>query len=228
MDVDPTSEEGLAGATEQLLTTTRSVRRGLDLSRPVDLTVVEDCLRIAVQAPNGGNLQAWRFLVITSEPTRAALAEVYRRAFARYREEVLPGIRPGAADEAGRRRTLESAEHLAATLHLVPVHVIPCQLRAPLRPLDAPEQYRQASFYASIYPAVWSFQLALRSRGLASTLTTLHLMYADEIASRLRIPRRVVQCALLPVAHLRGAPPTTPALRRPLHEVVYRETWGLR
>ena len=217
----------LSGPTDRALTTTRSVRRHLDLERPVDPHTVAECLRVATCAPNGGNLQAWRFIVVTDPDVRAGLAAVYRRAFAVYRDGVLAGIRPGRPDETARQRTLASAEHLAAVLDRVPVHVVPCQILTPVHPDDAPAHYRDASAAASVYPAVWSLQVALRTRGLASVLTTLHLRHEDEAAAILGIPRRVRQYGLVAVAH-RSGPEAGPPPRRPLADVVFLDRWGAR
>lgn len=198
------------GTVDHLLSTTRAVRKRLDLTRPVPPEVIEECLRLAVQAPTGSNRQGWRWVVVTDAAKRAALADMYRRAFGPY-------IAAGG-DERPKTRVAESAIWLAEHLHEVPVHVIPCIE-------DYTKGNAHAGVYASIFPAVWSFQLALRSRGLGSTLTSLHLVHADEAAALLRIPDGFIQAALLPVAYFTGDD-FKPAKRRPVGELTYWDEWG--
>ena len=202
---------------DHLLTTTRSVRRRLDLVRDVGPEVIEECLRLAVQAPTGGNSQGWRWLVVTDPDLRAALAELYRRSA----EPYFAASESGAptADDTGRR-ILDSARYLSQHLHEVPVHVVPCCYGRGL--VDA--NIAAAGLYGSIYPAVWSFQLALRSRGLGSVLTTLHLAYEREAADLLGIPEGVVQVGLLPVAYFTGDD-FRPGKRRPAEQVTYWNAW---
>jgi nitroreductase len=193
---------------DHLLSTTRAVRKRLDLTRPVPRPVIEECLRLAVQAPTGSNRQGWGWLVVTDEAKRAALADMYRRSFGPYMSR--------ATGERGR--VAQSAVWLAERLEQVPVHVIPC-----IR--DHTGGASGSGLWASIYPAVWSFQLALRSRGLGSVLTTLHLAYEEEAAALLGIPDGVAQAGLLPVAFYTGDD-FKPAKRRPVEEVTYWEEWG--
>jgi nitroreductase len=205
--------------TDRLLTTTRAVRKRLDLGRPVPREVVLDCLRVATQAPTGGNTQRWRWLVVDDPSVRAGLAELYRRSSGPY----LSAGR-SAIEQSGRRdmdRILDSSDYLADHLHEVPVHVIPCLLdRLPERAsvMDS------AGYYGSILPAVWSFMLALRSRGLGSAWTTLHLAYEREAGELLGIPDTVTQVALIPVAYYTGED-FKPAQRRPAEEITYWNGW---
>jgi nitroreductase len=194
---------------DHLLATTRAVRRRLDLTRPVPAEVIEECLRLAVQAPTGSNRQGWRWVVVTDPAKRAALAELYRHAFGPY-------ISSGG--DAPRTRVADSAIWLAERLQDVPVHVIPCIE-------DYTKGNPHAGVYASIYPAVWSFQLALRSRGLGTVLTTLHLMHEREAAALLGIPNGVIQAGLLPVAYYTGED-FQPAKRRPVEGMTYWDQWG--
>jgi nitroreductase len=206
--------------TDRLLTTTRAVRRRLDLTRPVEREVVLDCLRIAVQAPTGGNRQGWRWLVVDDAETRAGLAELYRRSF----EPYIASRRSELPDEQADDPIITSSSYLSDHLHEVPVHVIPIGLgRLPENASVA----ETASFYGSILPAVWSFQLALRSRGLGSTLTTLHLVYEKEASELLSMPNTVTQMALIPVAYYSGTD-FRPAERRPIEEVTYFNRWRQR
>ena len=206
--------------TDRLLTTTRAVRRRLDLDRPVSRQVVLDCLRIANQAPSGGNSQPWRWLVIDDPDVRADLAEIYRVGYGPYIEMQKAAIvaAGGDADSA----ILRSSDELAARLQDVPVLVIPCLLtRLPERPSSADT----AGFYGSIVPAVWSFMLALRSRGLGSVYTTLHLQEERAAAELLGIPETVTQVALLPVAYTKGDE-FKAADRRPVEQVTYLNRWS--
>jgi nitroreductase len=205
--------------TDRLLTTTRAVRRRLDLARPVEREVILECLRIATQAPSGANTQPGRWLVVDDPALRARVAEVYRRGFEPYRAAQVEALvaRGGDADHP----ILRSSDHLAAHLHEVPVLVIPCLLtRLP----ETPSVADTAGFYGSILPAVWSFMLALRSRGLGSAFTTLHLQHEDEAASILGIPDTVTQVALIPVAYTTDGE-FRPADRRPVDEVTYWNAW---
>lgn len=206
--------------TDKLLTTTRSVRKRLDLTRPVPLDVVMDCLRIAVQAPSGGNSQPWRWLVIDDADTRQAIAKLYSRNHDPYM-----AMNRAAAEQAGtlaeRSAIMDSSQYLSDHLAEVPVFVIPCLLSR-LGP-DATVA-ETAGFYGSILPAVWNFMLALRSRGLGSAYTTLHLPSEEEAASVLGIPPTVTQVALIPVAYYTGDD-FKPAQRRPVEEIVYLNRW---
>jgi len=194
---------------DHLLSTTRAVRKRLDLTRSVPPEIIDDCLRLAVQAPTGSNRQGWRWVVVTDTDKRATLAELYGRTFATY-----------IAQSRGEQmsRVAESAVWLADHLHDVPVHVIPCIE-------DYTKGNAHAGIFGSIYPAVWSFQLALRSRGLGSVLTTLHLPYEREAAELLGIPDGMLQVGLVPVAYFTGDD-FKPAKRRPVEELTYWDEWG--
>jgi nitroreductase len=208
--------------TDRLLTTTRAVRRRLDLDRPVEREVVLDCLRIATQAPSGGNTQPWRWLVVDDPEVRAGLAELYRKGYGPYIEMQKAAVRAAGGDDDSP--ILRSSDYLAEHLHEVPVHVIPCLLtRLPERPSPADT----AGFYGSILPAVWSFQLALRSRGLGSAFTTLHLHHERKAAGLLGIPNTVTMTCLLPVAYTTGGD-FRPADRKPVEAVTYWNAWKQR
>jgi nitroreductase len=209
--------------TDRLLTTTRAVRRRLDLDRPVERGVVLDCLRIATQAPSGGNSQPWRWLVVDEPDLIGALADQYRVAYGPYLEMQRAAI--AARDGNLDHPVLRSSDFLAGHLHEVPLMVIPCLLAR----LDAtPTVADTAGFYGSILPAVWSFQLALRSRGLGSCFTTLHLHREAEVGELLGIPSTVTQVSLLPVAHTIGIDFKPASDRRPVEAVTYLNRWGAK
>lgn len=203
---------------DEVLSTTRAVRRRLDLSRPVEREVILECLRLAVQAPTGGNTQDWRWLVVTDADKRAAIAELYNSAGAEYLANAAK-----AADDPQTRRVYESAAALTSILADVPVHVIPCIERR----FDRAPLVVEATAYASIIPAAWSFLLALRSRGLGSVWTTLHLAKEREVAQLLGIPATVTQIALFPVAYTVGTD-FKPAKRPPVEAITSWNTWGAR
>lgn len=182
-----------------------------------------DCLRLATQAPSGGNTQPWRWLVIDDPGLRSAVADLYREGYEPYLEMQRAAI--AARGDDLDHPILKSSDFLAEHLHEVPVMVIPCLLaRLP----DTPTVADTAGFYGSILPAVWSFQLALRSRGLGSTFTTLHLHRESEAAQLLGIPDTVTQAALLPVAYTKGTDFNPAADRKPVEAVTYWNVWGAK
>jgi nitroreductase len=202
---------------DELLATTRSVRKRLDLSRPVGREVLEDCLRLAQQAPTASYAQNWHFVVVTDAEERAALGELWRGVAGPYLER-----RAGAAAaDPTVARISEAVRHLADHIHEVPVHVIPC---VEGRTDGAPAGV-QASRWASIIPAAWSFMLAARARGLGTVWTTFHLRHEREAAAILGIPyERVMQAALIPVAYTVGTA-FKPAARKPLDTLVHWDRW---
>lgn len=198
--------------TDELLSTTRAVRRRLDLERPVERDVLLDCLRLAVQAPTGSNRQGWRWLVVTDDDKKRRLSELYRDGGEGYLRRSTE-----TAEDDQQRRVYSSAMYLLENLHRVPVMVIPCIE-------GRPPEGNAAGFYGSIFPAVWSFQLALRSRGLGSALTTFHLRHEAEAARLLGVPDDVTQVGLLPVAYTKGTD-FHPATRGPVEDITYWDAW---
>jgi nitroreductase len=196
---------------DELLTTTRSVRKRLDLTRPVPLELVKESLEVALQAPTGGNSQGWHWMVVTDPDLRAGLGDYYRRSFEAYRD----GARRAAAayDDADRRATQarvgSSAQYLADHMGEVPVLVLACI---------------EAGLWGSLLPAAWSYQLAARARGLGTAWTTLHLRYEREVAELLGIPPHVRQGVLLPTAYYTGET-FRPASREPLETVLHLDRW---
>ena len=199
---------------DELLSTTRAVRKRLDLTRPVPRELIVECLELAQQAPTGGFAQGWHFVVVTDAGKREALGELFRRVAYPYLEQ-----RQGREGQA--RRIGESARYLADHVHEVPVHVIPCiEGRR-----DGANQMLAASMYGSIIPAAWSFMLAARSRGLGTVWTTFHLGHEREAAEILGIPYDdVVQVALIPVAYTLGID-FRPGPRRPLDTMAHWDRW---
>jgi nitroreductase len=202
---------------DELLATTRSVRRRLDLNRPVEREVLEECLRLAQQAPTASYAQNWHFVVVTDPERRAALGELWRSVAGPYLE------RRAAAATADERvaRISEAVRYLADHIHEVPVHVVPCvEGRTDHAPVVT-----QASRWGSIIPAAWSFMLAARSRGLGTVWTTFHLRHEREAARILGIPfDTIMQVALIPVAHTVGTD-FRPAARAPLDTMVHWDRW---
>jgi nitroreductase len=177
---------------DELLSTTRAVRKRLDLTRPVERGLLEECLDLALQAPTGGNAQGWHFLLVTDADRKQALAGLYRKS----KQENDPASVP-----PGHERLMDASAYLASHLHEVPVLVIPC---IEGRTEDLPFM-QQAVTWGSILPATWSFMLAARSRGLGTAWTSLHLAYERDAAAVLGIPyEQVMQVALIPVAHTIG------------------------
>jgi nitroreductase len=155
-----------------------------------------ECLELAVQAPTASNTQTWRWIVVDDADKRAAIAELYRTSFLAYNSQRKPGL------DAQTERVIDSALWLAENFARVPVFVIPC-VEGRVTPESPLPQI--AAVFGSIYPAMWSFQLALRARGLGSALTTLHLIHEKAVAELLSVPHSVMQVALLPVAYTKGA-----------------------
>lgn len=201
---------------DELLSTTRAVRKRLDLTRPVSREVILECIRLAMQAPTASNAQDWRWVVVTDPDKRAAIADVYRSIGAEYL-----GHAAANATDPQTRRVYRSAQGLTETLAQVPVHVIPCLTE----PIDDSNRLTAASAWASIIPAGWSFLLALRSRGLGSVWTTMHLARERDVAEILGIPTKVTQAALFPVAYTIGTE-FRPAARPPAETITFWDGWG--
>jgi nitroreductase len=207
---------------DELLTTTRAVRKRLDLARPVERELIEECLQVAQQAPTQSNMQNWRFVVVTDPETRAGLADVFRRGLQEYLELPFAVSEPTGdpAVDATNARILDSLGYLVEHLHEVPVHVIPCIGRQPYEgnPFDS-------AWWGSIAPAAWSFMLAARARGLGSVWTSLHLFFEQDAADLLGIPYDdVMQAALIPVAHTIGTD-FRPGTRNPIETFASWDRW---
>jgi nitroreductase len=206
------------GHADALLTTTRAVRKRLDLGRTIPHDLLLDCVRVAAQAPSGGNVQMTRWLFVADAAKRAALGDLYRRAYEPYIAEQKRAI--AASGRTDMEKIVSSSDYLAEHLHEVPVHLIPCALGRP----EGAIQGSVAGFYGSILPAVWSFMLAARARGLGTAWTTLHLAYEQEAAELLGIPPTVTQVALIPVGYYTGEG-FRPGTRRGAEEIAYLDGW---
>ena len=183
--------------TDELLATTRAVRKRLDLTRPVPRAIILECIALSQQAPTASNTQGWRWVIVEDAGKRKALADIYRDGASGY----LAQSAAAQATDSQTGRVLSSAMWLMENLEKVPMLAIPC-VEARFPP-GAPNAML-ASLYGSIFPAVWSFQLALRARGLGSALTTLHLLKEADAAALLGIPEGYAQVGMLPVAYTVG------------------------
>ena len=207
---------------DELLTTTRSVRKRLDLDRPVPVELIRDVLNVAVQAPTGGNQQTWHWMVVTDADLRAQIGAYYKESFDEYYNSAARQARNADASaerQATQARVGASSVYLSEVMGKVPVHVIACITAG----ADLPAT-NQAGLWGSLLPAAWSFQLAARARGLGSAWTTLHLKFEKEIAELLGIPPEVRQGVLLPTAYFTGET-FKPAPREPLDTVLHLDRW---
>ena len=209
---------------DEVLSTTRAVRRRMDLDRPVPIDVVRECVELALQAPSGSNAQGWHFVVVTDEAKREALGAIYRKAFDVY--ETMPFAAgnlhfddPTRNDQ--QQRVQSSARYLAVIMGRCPVLVVPCMEGR----VDGMPGWVSASQLGSIIPAAWSFCLAARARGLGTSWTSLHLMHEQEAAELLGIPYDTIsQAALLPLAYTKGTD-FKPGHRQPVDDVLHVDTW---
>lgn len=212
---------------DRLLTTTKAVRGRLDLTRPVPRDVVTECIELACYAPNASNAQEWHWVVVDDPDLKRAVADIYRDVLVPRVSQML-AVKEAAGDDAGARIS-RSILGLAERLEDVPVLVLPCYDVAAaltryqtLIPEPGPlglSTHMDAGMFASVLPAVWSFQLALHSRGLGSVLTTAHQLRQPDVADVLGLPLDWFQVALIPVAYTTGGD-FRPPPRRPVDEVV--------
>lgn len=207
---------------DEVLTTTRSVRKRLDFDKPVSRDVLRECLELALQAPTGSNAQGWQWVFVEDAEKKKAIADVYLANARGYLSA--PGAAYPDGDTRGERMgaVRDSATYLAEHMHEAPVLLIPwLEGRPDKSPLGG------VSFWASLFPAVWSFCLALRSRGLGSCWTTLHLLRDGEqqVADIVGIPRdRYSQGGLFPIAYTKGTD-FRPAKRLPAEQVTHWNSW---
>ena len=216
---------------DHILTTTRAVRKRLDLMRPVEHHVIERCIDIAVQAPTALYGETWHFVAVTDARQREAVAAIYRKAGEGHRSGALPldpylsQLRAATAQDprfAAQQRMFRSGAYLVQHMHEVPVLIVPC--------IEGRVEHAgpgaQASLYGSIFPAVWSLMLALRARGLGSVMTTQHIQHLEhEMAQVLGLPDGLTQAALVAVAYFTGTD-FKPAKRAPARERTHWNRWG--
>jgi nitroreductase len=206
---------------DELLTTTRTVRKRLDLTRPVPLDLVRDCLEVALQAPSGSNRQGWHWMVITDENRRRVIGDYYRQSVDSYLGSSGSAVALFADDperSSVQRRVGDSVAYLGEHMGEAPVLVIP-GIHAPRLRAD-----NQAGLWGSLLPAAWSYMLAARARGLGTAWTTLHLKYEKEISRLLEMPPDIRHGALIPTAYYTGET-FQPAPRQPLDEVLHINSW---
>ncbi len=208
---------------DEVLATTRAVRKRLDFDKPVSREVIEECLQLALQAPTGSNTQGWQWIFVTDPAKKQALADIYAKNFALYRNfAAATTFEEGDLRGEQKDRVTDSAQYLADNFHRVPVLMIPCITGS----LDGVPSFAGASMWGSILPAVWSFMLAARERGLGTAWTTIHLMNGGdkEAAELLGIPDGITQAGLFPVAYTIGTD-FKPAKRLPLGPITHWEQW---
>ena len=208
---------------DELLTTTRSVRKRLDFSKAVPRQMIEECIVAAQQAPSGGNLQTWGFVVVTEPQKRTALADLYRKGYETFLSTPIASAMGygNLHASAEQQRILSSIAYLVDHLAQVPVLVIPC-----ISPrLEGLPLVLQHAVSGSILPATWNFMLAARARGLGTCWTIFHLYFEEEAAKILGIPHAdVAQVALIPVAYTLGTD-FKPGPRQPLSSMIHWDAW---
>ncbi len=207
---------------DELLTTTRTVRKRLDLTRPVPIELVRECLEVAIQAPSGSNRQGWHWVVVTDADQRAALGDIYRRAVEGYLKSSGSAAKL-FADDAERSvvqgRVGDSVAYLGEVMGQVPCLVVPCLIAGTELPAG-----NQSGLWGSLLPAVWSYMLAARARGLGTAWTTLHLTFEAEVKEVLGLPADVWTGALVPTAYYTGST-FRPAPRAPLDTILHLDRW---
>jgi nitroreductase len=206
---------------DDLLSTTRVVRRRLDLTRRIPRALVEECLALAVHAPTASNRQEWHWVFVDDPDQVARLAECYRRAPTDTSPLPAGEWLDRETNTASNANLRTSHDFLADNLHRVPLVLVPCHLGR----VDEAPVARQAALWGSLYPAVWNLLLALRTRGLVAAWTTSHLTDERSAASILSIPyERYTQGGMFPIAYPLGSD-FTRAARRPVSEIVHWNTW---
>ncbi|BCI80244.1 nitroreductase family protein [Mycobacterium sp. SMC-18] len=206
---------------DEVLTSTRSVRKRLDFEKPVPREVIMECLDLALQAPTGSNAQGWQFVFVEDAAKKKALADIYRANATPYLD--LPKPERGDIRDQQMDAVMGSAKYLNENFEKAPVLMIPCLEGRP----DGMDAGMQASYWGSLLPAVWSFMLALRSRGLGSAWTTLHLIGEGEkqAAELLGIPfDKVTQGGLFPIAYTKGTD-FKKAQRLPAEQLAHWDSW---
>ena len=211
---------------DEVLATTRAVRKRLDFDKPVEPEVIKECLEAAIQSPTGSNMQGWQWMVVTDPEKRAGLAELYRRGWDQYvtMDGAANNLDLGAADPdraAQQDRVVDSATYLAENFEKIPVMMIPL---LPGR-MDGLPSFAAASMMGSILPGAWSFMLAARERGLGTAWTTIHMMFEKEASEILGIDYdNYTQCALIACGYSKGTD-FKPAKRPPIETILHWDGW---
>jgi nitroreductase len=210
---------------DELLSTTRAVRKRLDFERPVEDDLVRECVSLAMQSPSGSNNPTMQFVVVRDPAKRAALGEIYRQCYGIYQS--MDGVyvgsikKDGEAEQAQQDRVATSADFLGEAMGAAPVLVVPCTMGR----TDNMPGMVVSSMMANILPAMWSFMLAARARGLGTCWTTVHLMMEQQAAEVLGIPfDSVQQVALSPLAYTVGTD-FKPAMRPAADSIIHWDTW---
>jgi|TARA_B100001094_G_scaffold173338_1_gene167638 nitroreductase len=210
---------------DEVLATTRAVRKRLDFDKPVEPEIIKECLEAAIQSPTGSNSQSWQWLVVTDPDQRAALAALYKQGWELYTqmegnvETAYKGVDEDRVSQ--QSRVLNSATYLAENFEKVPVMMIPI---LPGRFEGLPSM-ASAAMLGSILPGAWSFMLAARERGLGTAWTTIHLMFEEQAAEVLGIDyQSYTQCALITCGYSKGTD-FKPAKRPPLETVLHWDRW---
>ena len=224
------SEAQLSLTNDQLLSTTRAVRKRLDFERDVPMSTIKECMDLAVQAPSGSNAQGWQFVFVTDQEKRQKIGEYYREAFSHYRHMpfAIHKLHSDSADASlanSQERSASSADYLADNMGKAPVLMIPC-IAGRIDNAEGANASAQAGTMGSIIPAAWSFMLAARARGIGTAWTTLHLAHEEAVAELLGIPyESFTQVALIPIAYTKGTD-FKPAYRPPVESVMHLNQWS--
>jgi len=211
---------------DQLLSTTRAVRKRLDFSRPVEDELIRECVELAMQSPSGSNNMTMQFVVVRDPAKRAAIGEIYRQCYEMYK--TWDGVyvrsiqREDETGQAQQERVADSADYLGDHMGEAPVLVIACNAGSRLEGMPA---MGSASTLGNVLPAMWSFMLAARARGLGTAWTTMHLVMEQQVAEILGIPfDSVQQTCLSPLAYTVGTD-FKPATRPPADSIIHWDQW---
>jgi nitroreductase len=224
------TETQLGLTNDEMLSTTRAVRKRLDFDREVPMSAIKECMDLAIQAPSGSNAQGWQFVFVTDSDKRAKIGEYYREAFSHYRDMpfAIHKLHSDSADASlatSQVRSASSADYLAENMGKAPVLMIPC-IAGRIDNAEGANASAQAGTMGSIIPAAWSFMLAARARGIGTAWTTLHLAHEKAVANLLGIPYdQFTQVALIPIAYTKGTDFKT-AYRPPVESVMHINEWS--